>query len=463
MSTFRMWEVFEKAQTGPYCRDQNTYMLNYFIPEMRRVIKKYNIEWDRKNPINLNDATADAVWNAAKEFFISVGVYHQDTHRIMQFSEDEVNETLATCQPRYMVGAGHDQRVIGVRKVEDKKTRPFLLFSPDMSYSSDIHKRACMAYLKEPLIDGICAPLLEDFMGNKIRSSSPLEIAGAMEHAMNLRDAMRLVGKPDIYSVSVGTAESNGAQIAAANKEWGVRPSHYDGRMVSILTELTTNDAMLNKAMHYRSYGNVFGNLCGAIYGAYAGGVEGTAVLQTVYNIQGACLYGAQWSLCFPFHMKWQTNTGKEMLWILSVNSQAVARNSNLIFLESLFANAGPGTDLVYYEAAAHALTVETSGANIWGAGTCRNKFCDRATPLESRLFMETAFASYKNRMSLDQANDIVLQLLEKYESHIPEDHYGYKIQEVYDMDKVVPRQEFIDQYKKIKGELSAMGIGFVY
>ncbi|MEG1823440.1 MAG: monomethylamine:corrinoid methyltransferase [Cloacibacillus sp.] len=463
MSTFRMWEVFDKAQTGPFCKDQNTYTITRFIPEMKRVIKKYNIVWDKKSAVNMDDTMADAVWNAAKEFFISVGVYNQDTHRVMEFTEEEVDEILGTCQPRYMVGAGHDQRAIGARKVEDKETRPFFLFSPDMSYSSDIHKKACMAYLKEPLIDGLCAPLLEDFMGVKIRSNSPSEVAGAMEHAMNLRDAMRLVGKPDIYSVSVGTAESDQAQIAAANKEWGVRPSHYDGRMVSILTELTTNDAMLNKSFHYRAYGNVFGNLCGAIYGGYAGGVEATAILQTVYNIQGACLYGAQWSLCFPFHMKWQTNTGKEMLWILSANSQAVARNSNLIFLESLFANAGPGTDLVYYEAAAHALTVETSGANIWGAGTCRNKFCDMATPLESRMFHETALASFKNRMTREEANDIALKLLEKYEKHIPEDHYGYKIQEVYDMDKVTVRPEFTAQYKKIKEELKALGVKYAY
>ncbi len=463
MSTFRMWEVFEKAQTGPFCKDQNTYMMERFIPEMRRVLKKYNIVWDRKSAVNMDDSLADSVWNAAVEFFVNVGVYHQDTHRVMEFSEEEVREVLGTCQPSYFVGAGHDQRVISTRNVEDSKTRPFLLFSPDMSYSSDIHKRACMAYLKEPLIDGLCAPLLEDFMGNKIRSNSPSEIAGAMEHAMNLRDAMRLVGKPDIYSVSVGTAETDQAQIAAANAAWGVRPSHMDGRMVSILTELTTNDAMLNKAMHYRSYGNVFGNLCGAMLGGYAGSPEGTAVLQTVYNIQGACLYGAQWSLCFPFHMRWQTNTGKEMLWILSVNSQAVSRNSNLIFLESLFANAGPGTDLVYYEAAAHAVVVESSGANIWGAGTCRNKFCDRATPLESRLFMETALASYSSRMSRKDANEIALILLDKYEESIPKDNYGYKIQEVYDMEKVVPRPEFVAQYKKIKKELSDIGIKYSF
>ena len=63
-----------------------------------------------------------------------------------------------------------------------------------------------------------------------------------------------------------------------------------------------------------------------------------------------------------------------------------MSRNSNLIFLNNLFANAGPGTDQLYWECANHALALECSGGNPWGAATCRNKFTDMATPLESRF-----------------------------------------------------------------------------
>lgn len=463
MSSFRMWEVFARSKDGEFYKDQNEFIMKRFHPKLKEVIKKYGIKWDGKTAVNCDDSIADAVWAAAKEFFIDVGVYNKNTHRVISFTEEEVNEVLYTHQPEYIVGAGHDQRKLGTRNVEDKEKRPFFLFSPDITYSSDIHKKACIAYLKEPLLDGLCAPLLEDFMGEKIASGTAREIAGAMEHAMNLRQALRLAGKPDVYTVSVGTAETDQAQIAAASPEWGVRPSHLDGRMVSILTELTTTDTMLNKAVHYRTYGNIFGNLCGAIYGGFAGGAEGTAVLQTAYNIQGACLYGSQWSLNFPFHLKYGSNTGREMLWIISVFSQAVARNSNLIFLVNLFATAGPGTDMVYYESAAHALASEVSGGNLWGAATCRNKFCDRATPLESRFFMETGLASFKNRISREKANEICNLLLEKYESEIPIDNYGKKIQEVYDMDRIIPKQEYLDQFKRIKDEIYKLGVEFVY
>ena len=186
MSTFRMWEVFAKADDGPFYKDQGEWMIKSFIPNMRRVVKEHNIKYDGKTIVNQDDDLADRVWEAAKDFFVSVGVYNQDTHRVMKFTEREVNEVLYTKRPKYMIGAGHDQRWLQVRAVEDKERRPFHLFSPDANFSTDIHKKACMAYLKEPLLDGLCAPLLEDFMGRKATSQSPTEVAAAMEHAMNL-------------------------------------------------------------------------------------------------------------------------------------------------------------------------------------------------------------------------------------------------------------------------------------
>lgn len=71
-------------------------MIKSFIPNMRRVIKEYNIKYDGKTIVNCDDDLADRVWAAAKDFFVSVGVYNQDTHRVMQFSEREVNVKFST-------------------------------------------------------------------------------------------------------------------------------------------------------------------------------------------------------------------------------------------------------------------------------------------------------------------------------------------------------------------------------
>ena len=104
--------------------------------------------------------------------------------------------------------------------MEDRRP-PFVIFSPDITYDEVDHLSACLAYLKEPLLDGICSPLLEEFMGRAIQSRTPWEIGGSMEHAMNLRHAARLAGVPGVFMVAVGTAETDVAQIAVSDPAWG--------------------------------------------------------------------------------------------------------------------------------------------------------------------------------------------------------------------------------------------------
>ena len=59
MSTFRMWEVFAKADDGPFYKDQSEWMLKSFIPNMRRVIKEHDVKYDGKTIVNCDDALAD--------------------------------------------------------------------------------------------------------------------------------------------------------------------------------------------------------------------------------------------------------------------------------------------------------------------------------------------------------------------------------------------------------------------
>ncbi len=456
---YRMWEIMERATTGPFMEEAE--FLNKRIPKtMRAVVKKHGIKYDPAHPVPADDAMADAVWQAAREFFLEVGVYNQDTHRVMLFSEQEIDEALYCAPSSYVVGEGRDSRVFGWRSVEDRRP-PFVIFSPDITYDEVDHLSACLAYLKEPLLDGICSPLLEEFMGRAIQSRTPWEIAGSMEHAMNLRHAARLAGVPGVFMVAVGTAETDVAQIAVSDPAWGVRPS--DGRLVGSITEMMTNNAMLNKGAHYQMYGSFSGNLTGAIYGAYAGGAEGTAVMETAYHLKGLLVHSCNFQQNFPFHLKYGSNTGREMLWLVSMYSQAVARNTHLVQDSNGFTNAGPGTDMLFYETAAHAIASTVSGANLWESAPARNKHHNHGTPLEARLGAEVGHAVARQGMTREQADAIVNVLLAKYEADIPEAPIGQPFQELYDVRKAVPKPEYYDRYARVKEELHGMGVDFAY
>jgi hypothetical protein len=90
---YKMWEILERARTGPFCED-DAFTMERFMPKMQEVIEKYGIRYDPATPIPSDDALADAVWQAGLEFFLEVGVLCVDTHRILTFDEGELREAL---------------------------------------------------------------------------------------------------------------------------------------------------------------------------------------------------------------------------------------------------------------------------------------------------------------------------------------------------------------------------------
>jgi hypothetical protein len=411
MSTpYRLWEIQKRANDGPQC-DEDDFLPKVFHPKLQQVIKKYGIKYDPKTPVPADEDLADRVWQAGWELFRDVGLYNTDTHRMIRLSDAEIKEALYMHSGQYWVGAGKDAVLWKHRQVEDRKT-PFCLFSPDCTCSEELHYSMCLAYLKEPLLDGFCAPILEDTMGLKIRSASPFEIAG-LHHIYNLRLAAKQVGRPGIFFVAVGTAEHDSGQISVSNNEWGVRTT--DSRIIGTLTEFKTADTLLNRIVHCAQYGCYVGNLTGPIYGGWCGGAEGVAVALVAYSLNGLCIYGAIYNQHFPFHLNWGSNTTRELLWPIAVAGQALGRNSQLLYTSNGFSNAGPMTEMVFYETACHALVSTVTSWDLW----------EMASPGISTESCHSSGSSDRHeattlspcRMTRQQANEIALRLLAKYES----------------------------------------------
>lgn len=116
-----------------------------------------------------------------------------------------------------------------------------------------------------------------------------------------------------------------------------------DGRLIGVLTEMKTDNELLNKVAHCKQFGCAIGCLTGAIYGGYAGGAEGTAVLETAHHLVGLTVYQHNFNNSFPFHIQHTSNSGREMLWLVSLVQQAFSRNSRILSTSNGFFNAGPG------------------------------------------------------------------------------------------------------------------------
>jgi methylamine--corrinoid protein Co-methyltransferase len=456
---WRINEILDRAQNGPICLEKD-FDFKFLVPELQRVIKDYDICFDRSTPIPSDDKLADNLWKAAMDFYLTVGTLSTDTYRRIIFTENEIKEALGNFPGKYTLGFGRDSREITCRKVEDTRM-PFCLFSPDITCDEDLFVPMSMAYLQEPLADGVCAPILDEIEGMPIRSGSPTEVKGSVAHAMMFREAARRVGRPGIFLKSVGTAESDAAQIAASNQEWGERLT--DGRFVASVSELKVNNSLLNKMVHFHTYGCFVGALMGPILGGYSGGPEGTAIVGLAYHLQGLLVNQAHFLNYFPFHLKHTCNTMRELLWVISMTYQSLARNSNLISLSNGFTAAGPCTPMVLREAAAHALVSVVSGSNLWEIAVAKNRHKNYATPIEAKMACEVGCGAVKERISRSDANEITLTLLKSYETDIETAPLGKSFRECYDIRKVKPSPEYTELFNTIRNELIDLGVPFIY
>ncbi len=458
-TAYRLWEMLERARTGRFM-DEEEFLPRRFTPTLKRLIKQYEIRYDPQTPCPCDDDMADRVWQAGWDLFREVGFYNTDSHRLIEVSDEEIREALYMANDRYWVGEGKDARLWRHRQVEDRRP-PFCIMSPDITVDEHLHQSVCMAYLKEPLLDGLCGPILEETFGRLIESGGPSEISGCIEHIVNQKLAARLLGRPGTFMVAVGTAEHDSGQIAVSNEQWGVQKS--DARLVGTLTEFKTADTLLNRALHYAQYGCYTGSLTGAIYGGWCGGSEGTAVTTVAYSLSGLIIHGAIFNNHFPFHLNYGSNTTRELLWAISMAGQALARNSKLLYTSNGFANAGPMTEMLFRETAVHAMVSTVSGWDLWEMAAAKNRFRNRSTPLEARLAMEVGHAVARQGLTRAAVNEIANRLLANYQDQAADAPRGSEYQQCYDVAKAVPTQEHLDMYRRAKDEIAALGVEFPY
>jgi hypothetical protein len=120
----------------------------------------------------------------------------------------------------------------------------------------------------------------------------------------------------------------------------------------------------------------------------------------------------------------------------------------------------GPNTKSYFYESAAYLLCAVTSGApSVQTPHPAKAVKMDGITPMEAKFGVEMASAASK--LDRVQASELVIQLLEKYESQIETAPSGSTYQECYDATTGKPGEDYVRLYNEIIEELATMGVPF--
>jgi len=453
-----LWDVYQRSETGSFVKEADFDRRVGTVAA--QAVKKHGLRFDREQVIPEDDDLADRLYQAGLDLFLELGVYCKDSSRLIKFSRSEVEWALRHAPVSVTYGQGRETRTMRFRGVEDPNP-PFCVNTPvGCTVGEERFVAMVQSYAQEPLSDTFSSAFSQTVHGRPIKSGTPQEVEAAVWNVLKLREAARAAGRPliGIHNL-ISNAEKTDAILAAMQPELGVQPN--DGLAVAAVAEMKVDYERLKKVVYLNhSRLNRYG-LYGPIMGGYAGGPEATAVVHVAHHFLGLLAFGAQWHDGFPLHLMQGCNSTRDLLWLIAVTGQALARNTRLLIGVSPFTAAGPCTEMVIHELAAVVLAATVSGLHLNLAAVARNKLPERSSGMEARIGAEAGHLIARKRISRAQANDIVKKLLGEYESRIPEAPQGKRFDECYDLAAVRPTPEYLDLFERCKETQSRFGLNW--
>ncbi|WZL73016.1 monomethylamine:corrinoid methyltransferase [Clostridiaceae bacterium 35-E11] len=450
-------ELMDRAMnTGPKMEVRDFDMKVY--KETTRLVKKYGIKFDKDNVVNMDDDMADRLFQAGKEFYLSMGTYTMETKRIIQFTEAEINKIMSELPKEIVIGQGKDQRIMRCRNVESSILPTIQGGVIGGKATENMLVPLYQSIAQEKLVDSFYFDPPHVIEGRPVMFGSPLEIYAARITAVKIREVLQKVGRSGMHLL--GGAGSALADISTC-WEGGIRQT--DGICSHTTSELKTDLDALNKIMHTIQYDCCRQVWWAPVIGAFAGGAEGSAVAAVGGFFHAVLIGQAHLGAAYldlqvtPYYNAGATD--RMSLWILSAAGQAIVRNCNAILQGTITTSAGPGTKLMLYEIAASVLAQTVSGYHIFGVRIHKPTKDNHGTGLESRWAAEVSRAAVK--LDRREVNDKINKLFERYESFIGKAPEGYSFEELYDVVRVTPSEEYLKIYEEVKKELYGLGIPF--
>ena len=454
-----MLDIYERAVKGPIMSEKD-FDMKSLIPNVRDIVKAYDIKLDKENPISGDDAMADRLYEAAVELLVRTGIYCQDTNRLIQLDRAEILSSVQQFREgAASFGEGKDKRSFPARQPEDQKLPWLHLGTGIVASSEEIAMAQVEGYGAIDEANSVSIPAFSHVRGMPVTGGSPLEIYAAIDSVQAARKALWHSGRPGLPIMNLLSSSTTAmGTIAGSYPAFGLRPS--DGWLIDVLAEMKVNYETLNRLAFIQITGGNIGSTAIPILGGYAGGAPGTALVKTAYFLVGLHMFQGTYHLTLPIHFNSGCNSMREALWVFAITGRVASRNTRYPAIAIGFAAAGPCTKMFFYEAATTILSQVPSGyAGIQTPHPAKAVVDDAVTPMEAKFTVE--FTKAITGITAQEANELANRLLEKYEDDLASAPRGNKYQECYDLKTQKPSEEYIRLYEEVIEEMIQMGISF--
>jgi methylamine---corrinoid protein Co-methyltransferase len=451
----RLVEVLHRVETGPMIAEED-FERKMVAPTIKRLIKEYDINYDKSVFVSSDDDLADRVFQAGMDLAVEVGMFCQSTSRRITWTRKELEEGLRWCPSEVIMGAGNDAVVARARKPDDDNRVIVAGGAYGVPVPEEMYIPMSLSYLKEGVIDVIDNPSLETVYGHPVKAGSPWEVLAAKREAELALQAADIAGRPGIC---LGCVELSATALGAlSGVSWGGYRT-TDWLHAPIMSELKTNYDMLSIVTHAARTGTILEAYYNPIYGGYVGGGNGIAIA-----IAGGLILLNQIHLpdtinTRPNHPFLNCDTTPEMIWGTSLGVQALTRNTNLVIDTLVGPAGGPGTKTMLYENAAFVTANTVSGHSLMTSchSSSGGSNPRHASGLDSKICGEVTHAV--RGMSRAEANELVKQIVPLYVDDLDKNPIGKPFEEVYDMDNIEPTPEWQGTYDEVRNELIKLGL----
>jgi methylamine--corrinoid protein Co-methyltransferase len=452
----RLLDIIDRAYDGPPC-DERDFDLKHVAAGVARVVKEYDIKFDRDQLIQQDDAMTDRLFEASLDFLENCGVYNTSTSRRMMFTRREIEEYLASAPREAIIGEGRDARTERYRSVEDPRP-PIIIGGPiGVPMSEDLFVPIMQSYIQEPIVDTIGIGCLDTTYGREPRTQSALEVVAAWQEVDLIFSAARRAGRPGMAFGCVSMAISEIGHLSAISRG-GYRP--VDWHMIAMFSEMKVNNGLLIKVAHSVRTDGIIQSFYNPILGGLGGGEEGVAVLIVAGLVAMQIMYMAATHSSGPVTPLIPADTVPPLLRSMSAAHTALSRHTHLMTDLPVSPLAGPGTETLLYECVAAATIAAACGASrVMGPRSATGVHLNHCSGLESRLMGEVAHAA--SGMSREQAEGIVQKAVAEYEPELSGKPFGRPFQELYDVKTLRPNDEWLGIYDKVKENAAGWGLNF--
>mgnify|MGYP002571645328 FL=1 len=453
----RLLTVLDRMDNGPVMDEKDFDKL--IAKTVRKLIKKYDLQYDRDDAILTSDEMADRFFAAGLELACTAGVYCTDTHVQMLFTEEEIRQALRWAPDQVTIGSGLDQCTIVSRRPEDPVVPKIVGGGFGAPIPEEWFSAVMESYAKEPVVDSIVGCNFYTAHGRTPKTRSPWEVLLAWREVELIKSAAQRAGRPGIGIGVVENAVSEIGELSASS--YGGFPQE-DWHHTCFVSELKTNYGLLIKVAHLVKTGCVIHSFYNSILGGYAGSAEGVAIC-SVAGILLECVVNmaTTFSIC-PTHPFYNCDTAPELIWAASAAQQAVNRNTHLLTAVMTSPVSGPMTESLLYECATMATAATVSGtARIDGVRSAVGVEILHVTGLEARFNGEVAHAAAG--LSRKDANEMICQFQKHYVPVLDKKPIGKSFLEAYDPIKVEPTPQWLEIYQKVKEDVAKIGLKLQY